>query len=127
MLITVLSTVCGVNFQGDHFKVQTSGTKNPSSEEHTKPFLGQVERIPAKNVSRVLTEGFKVPIYWNTALGINNIGYYSAEFAPVDGWGGKLQGSAFEIAVYKSYKPLFGNPPLHYYAVDLMTGKVTTN
>lgn|GEM_PF-4818484 len=50
-------------------------------------------------------------------MGINNIGYYSDEFSPVDAWKGTLKGSAFELIVYKSRNTLFGNYPSTTYIV----------
>ncbi|MHB1627445.1 MAG: hypothetical protein ACYCVB_03555 [Bacilli bacterium] len=76
-------------------------------------FAGSAIRIAPDQTTPTLSNGFKVPIYWLTALGINEVPYYSGKYSAVDGWKGTLQNQPFEIVLYQesrrppyaSYKP----------------------
>ena len=119
VLCGVLLAGCGItsNDQIASIANHFTHTSRGYIKQIVSPFEGNVDRISAKYADKVLPNGYKLPIYWSTALGINNIGYYEDEYKPVDAWRGHFHEIPFKLAVYRSIKPLYGNPPSITYIV----------
>ncbi|MHB1685094.1 MAG: hypothetical protein ACYCYO_20170 [Bacilli bacterium] len=76
-------------------------TANVAVVKNIPKFSGAALRIAPNQTTPTLPNGFKVPIYWSTALGINVIHFNSREYLAVDGWKGTLQNQPFEIVLYR--------------------------
>jgi len=87
------------------------------------PFEGEVARVSATRAYRFLSRMYKVPIEWNTATGIQYIGYYPNQFRTVDAWRGQIHNVSFKLAAYRSYKPMYGDPPAITYMVGILSGR----
>lgn len=76
-------------------------TANVTVAKNILKFAGVALRIAPNQTTPTLPNGFKVPIYWSTAMGINAFPFNSRKYLAVDGWKGTLQNQPFEIVLYR--------------------------
>lgn len=83
-------------------------------------FNGVIKHRSIQIPQTELPNGYTVPIFWTSALGIKKIPYTSNNFIIVDAWEGVINNSKFNLLVYKSSQPMYGNPPMTTYIIGVV-------